>query len=105
MAGIVITDPMGTIFGVDWLQALLSSFPVAEDPIFDSYWITIRVFNILPPTSLNCEVMKVRFSSEDRMVFGKNNKHKVSEPRKQLNELKVEFLALILVPFRAPNSQ
>ena len=45
------------------------------------------------------------FSSGGRIVFGKNDKHKVSELRKQLNELKVEFLALILVPFRAPNSQ
>ena len=96
---------MDTIFGVDWLQALLSSFPVSQVLIFHICWLIIGVFNILPSTSLNCEVMKVRFSSGDRIVFEKYNNHKVLEIRKQLNELKVEFIALILVPFRAPNSQ
>ena len=76
-----------------------------DDHHRDNYWLFLDVFNIIPPSSLNREVMKVQFSSGGQTVFGKNDKHKVSELRKQSNELKVELLALILVPFRAPNSQ
>ena len=63
----------------------------------DNYCINLEVFNILPPTHLSCEVMKVPFSSGDRIVFAKNDKDNVSELGKQPNELKVEFRALILV--------
>ena len=76
-----------------------------DDDHRDNYWLFLGVFNIIPPSSLNREVMKVQFSSGGQTVFGKNDKHKVSELRKQPNELKVEHQALILVPIRAPNSQ
>ena len=50
--GISDINPMDTIFGVDWLQALLSSFPMSKVPMFDNYWIIVGVFNILPSASL-----------------------------------------------------
>ena len=68
--------------------------------------IVFSTFSLAYPTlSLVHEVMKVRFSRGGRTVFSENEKHTVSKTRKQLNELKIELLAVILVPFRAPNSQ
>ena len=53
----------------------------------------------------NCKVMKVRFSRGGQMTFRKNDRRKKFETRNKANELKVEFFAVILVPFRASNSQ
>ena len=55
--------------------------------------------------TVNRKPTKVLFLREVQTVFGENDNHKVFETENQQNELKVPFLAVILVPFRAPNSQ
>ena len=54
---------------------------------------------------VNRKPTKVLFLREVQIVFGENDNQKVFETENQQNELKVPFLAVILVPFRAPNSQ
>ena len=55
--------------------------------------------------TVNRKPTKVLFLREVQTVFGENDNQKVSETENHQNELKVLFLAVILVPFRAPNSQ
>ena len=55
--------------------------------------------------AVNRKPTKVLFLREIQTVFGENYNQKVFETENQQNELKVPFLAVILVPFRAPNSQ
>ena len=57
----------------------------------------------LPP--LNCEVMRVRFWRQFQFVFRKNDKPGSAETKNEANELKVQFVAVILVPMPAPNFQ
>ena len=54
---------------------------------------------------VNRKPTKVLFLREVQIVFGENDNQKVPATENQQNELKVPFLAVILVPFRAPNSQ
>ena len=54
--------------------------------------------------TVNRKPTKVLFLREVQTVFGENDNQKVFETENQQNELKVPFLAVILVPFRAPNS-
>ena len=56
-------------------------------------------------TAVNRKPTKVLFLREIQTVFGENYNQKVFETKSRQNELKVLFLAVILVPFRAPNSQ
>ena len=53
----------------------------------------------------NRKPTQVLFLREIQTVFGENYNQRVFETENQQNELKVPFLAVILVPFRAPNSQ
>ena len=55
--------------------------------------------------AVNRKPTKVLFLREIQTVFGENYNQKVFETENQQNELKVPFLAVILIPFRAPNSQ
>ena len=55
--------------------------------------------------TVNRKPTKVLFLREVQTVFGENNNQNVFEIENQQNELKVLFLAVVLVPFRAPNSQ
>ena len=55
--------------------------------------------------AVNRKPTKVLFWREIQTVFGGNCNQKVFETENYQNELKVPFLAVILVPFRAPNSQ
>ena len=55
--------------------------------------------------AVNRKPTKVLFLREVQIVFGENDNQKVSATENQQNELKVLFLAVILVPFRVPNSQ
>ena len=55
--------------------------------------------------AVNRKPTKVLFWREIQTVFGGNYNQKVFKTENQQNELKVPFLAVILVPFRAPNSQ
>ena len=55
--------------------------------------------------AVNRKPMKVLFLREIQTVFWENYNQKVFETKNRQNELKALFLAVILVPFRAPNSQ
>ena len=55
--------------------------------------------------TVNRKPTKVLFLREVQTVCGEKDNQKVFETENQQNELKVPFLAVILVPFRAPNSQ
>ena len=55
--------------------------------------------------TVNRKPTKVLFLREVQTVCGEKDNQKVFETENQQNELKVPFLAVMLVPFRAPNSQ
>ena len=99
------TAPIDFIFSEQRLSAHYFGRAMVDGHHDNNYWI-FQHFPSHPPHILsNCKVMKVRFSRGDQITLRKNNKRKKFETKNKTNELKVEFFAVILVPFRASNSQ
>ena len=76
-----------------------------DDDHESNYRFLISISLDFPLLLLNCEVVKVSFRRQDQFVFRQNDKPDSTETKNEANELKVQFLGVILVPMPAPNSQ
>ena len=96
---------MNFIFSEQTLSVHYFGRAVVDDDHESNYRFLFSISLDFPLLLLNCEVVKVSFWRQDQFVFRQNDKPDSTETKNEANELKVQFLAVILVPMPAPNSQ